>query len=697
MFNILNLVTRKKLTTLILSGSISFLPLMTAYCATEEAGSSLSISSESDDIDVDSLLDLSALEEEVNIFGNQTIYSASKYAQKKSDAPSSVSVLTADDIQNHGWRNLAEALRTLPGFYSTYDREYHHVGVRGFNRPGDYNSRILLLVNGQRMNENIFGSAALGNDFAVDMDMIKQIEVIRGPSASIYGSSAFFAVVNVMTRSADDIDGTELSASAGSFDTSKGNVIYGKKVNNVGVTVSASRLNSGGQDYQFEEYSQYNGGNSTGNDREQTSQFFAQVETGKFSFQLFDSKRNKHVPTGAYGTEFNDSRSKDVDQHSGFDAKYNLSLNNEKNITARAYYNKYTYDGYFPYDYGPPDGVVLNSDYAKGELWGTEFQLTQPIDEHKITYGADFRQNIHQDQRNFDVEDGTTYLDDKRSEQIWALYFQGEFKLAEKLTLNAGLRHDDYETHGGTTNPRLGLIYSANESTTWKFLYGEAFKTPTAFEKYYDDDGETSLPNPDLEPEEIDTIEVVFEKTLSSSMNVSASAFSYKIDNLITQVEDPQTTLFIYENIDKVSSKGIEVELLKRLGDGKDIRIGGSWQDTVDDTTDRQLTNSPKQLAHVNFTVPLNKPKDNDKGTYSAGIEFLYVGERTTLDDDKAGAYGLTNLNITGRKLIYGMDLSVNVYNLFDKEFEDPTSGELEQDTITQDGRAFSMKLTTKF
>ena len=89
--------------------------------------------------------------------GNIQVYSASKHMQSASDAPSSVTVITADEIQKYGYRTLADILESVRGFYITYDRDYSFVGVRGFGRLGDWNSRILLLIDGHRINDNVLG------------------------------------------------------------------------------------------------------------------------------------------------------------------------------------------------------------------------------------------------------------------------------------------------------------------------------------------------------------------------------------------------------------------------------------------------------------------------------------------------------------------------------------------------------------
>ena len=111
--------------------------------------------------------------------GNIKVYSASKHFQLAGDAPSSVTLITADEIQQHGYRTLGDILQTVRGFFVTNDRNYSSVGVRGFARPGDYNTRILLLVDGHRLNDNIYDEAMIGTEFPIDIDLIERIEIIR--------------------------------------------------------------------------------------------------------------------------------------------------------------------------------------------------------------------------------------------------------------------------------------------------------------------------------------------------------------------------------------------------------------------------------------------------------------------------------------------------------------------------------------
>lgn len=90
------------------------------------------------------------------------VFSASKFAQPSSQAPALVTVITGADIGSFGWRSLGDVARSVRGLYVSYDRNYSYLGARGFLRPGDYNTRFLLLVDGNRINDAVYDQAPLG-------------------------------------------------------------------------------------------------------------------------------------------------------------------------------------------------------------------------------------------------------------------------------------------------------------------------------------------------------------------------------------------------------------------------------------------------------------------------------------------------------------------------------------------------------
>ena len=191
-----------------------------------------------------------------------TVYGASKHEQKTTEAPSAVSIVTKDDIKKSGYRTLTEILNSVRGFYTTSDRAYSYIGVRGFSLPGDYGGRLLICIDGHRINDPIFDSAFNGMEFPLDVDLIERVEVIRGPGSSLYGNNAMLGVINVITRRGRDLNGVEVSGAYGSNDTWTGRLSYGSRFKNgVELALSGTFFDSAGHDsLYYPEFADVNGG-----------------------------------------------------------------------------------------------------------------------------------------------------------------------------------------------------------------------------------------------------------------------------------------------------------------------------------------------------------------------------------------------------------------------------------------------------
>ena len=627
-----------------------------------------------------------------------SVYSASKYEQKATEAPSSVSVVTAEEIRKYGFRTLADILNSLRSFYVTYDRNYNYIGVRGFAPPGDFNTRLLLLVDGHRINDGIFDSAAAGTEFLLDVDLIDRVEVIRGPSSSLYGSNAFFGVINVITRRGKDLKGTEVSGEAAGFGTFKGRATYGNRFGNgMEVLLSGTAFRSEGQDLFFPEFNDpaTNNGIAEKRDGDKFHSFFSTLSYRDFTFQAAYISREKTIPTGSYGTVFNDPGNRTVDDRYYADLKYDGKLDEKTSITARVFYDWYGYRG----DYVFSDNAInpvppfrfVNKDDTRNAWWGAETKLTRRmLETHRLTVGAEYRDYFRQDQRNFNENPFATQLDDKRSTTVWAIYLQDEFEIAKGLILNAGVRHDRYSTFGGTTNPRVALIYNPRPKTTLKLLYGRAFRAPDVYETFYTDGEVTQKANPALRPEKIETVEGVVEQSIGDHLRLLVAGYSYKITDLITQETDPADALLVYRNGTPVRSRGVETELNGRWENGLEGRASYTYQETTDGLG-HSLVNSPRHLAKLNLIAPLLGEK------VFAGGETQYVSKRTSLQGDIARSYYVVNLNLYGRNLVKGLDGSAGVYNLFDYRYGDPTGNKLPEDILSRDGRSFRAKLTYRF
>ena len=638
------------------------------------------------------LPDLGELDEE-SLFIEElpSVFGASKYEQRLSEAPASVSIITADEIRKYGYRTLEDILDSVRGVYTTNDRNYGYLGIRGFNRPGDYGTRVLMLLDGQRVNDAIYDSANVDRNVLVDVDLIDRVEIIRGTGSSLYGSNAVLGVINVITKRGRDFKGGELAASAGSHNTIENRASYGNKfASGLEMVISGTNFDTDGDDrLYFPEFDDpaTNNGVAVDGDDEENKTLFAKVSYADFTVQINYTDREKKFPTASYETVFNDPRNYTDDEQWTLFANYKHSFDNEVELNADINYGHYDYHGEYVYDYSEtntPDLVIWDDD-AQTEWWRYELQASvYSFDRHKLIAGAEYSDNTQQDQSSNDPFD--VYLDDKRDSDIWGVYIQDEFQVTDTLVLSAGARHDDYDTFGGTTNPRAALIYNPLDKTTLKLIYGQAFRAPNAYELYYHDDYFTTKPANDLDPETIKSTELVLEQGIGRHFNAVANLFYYKIDDLITLTTDPADDLLVFRNLDEVETYGLELELEGKRADGWHGRVSYSYQDAEDKSTGDNLTNSPHHLFKANLIAPILARK------LFAGAEYQFVSSRKTFGEEDADAYSLVNLTMNVPDVWGGMSLAGSVYNVFDENYGDVGSEEHIQTEIPQDGRTYRMK-----
>jgi iron complex outermembrane receptor protein len=333
---------------------------------------------------------------------------------------------------------------------------------------------------------------------------------------------------------------------------------------------------------------------------------------------------------------------------------------------------------------------VINRDYTRGAWGGAEALVTKTLlSRHKLTAGSEFRRNFRQDQGNYDEDPFYQHLADKRSSDLWALYVQDEFTIRKQLIFNAGVRYDRYDTFGGTINPRLGLIYSPLKKTTFKFLFGEAFRAPNAYELFYQGGGLKF--NPKLEPETIKTSEVILEQYFGDRARLTASGFYYRINNLISQQTDPADGLIQYRNAEKAEAKGFEFGLQGRLRFGLEGRLSYTAQEAKNQRTGDALANSPRHLAKFDLMLPLIKKK------LFAGLEGQFMSKRRNVTGEEVDGFFVSNLTLFSQRLVKGLEISFSAYNVFNKRYGDPGAEEHRQRFIEQDGRSFRLKLTYRF
>lgn len=639
------------------------------------------------------LADLSL--EELMAVKVREISTASRFAQKPAEAPASVTVITGEEIRLFGYRTLAEVLQGVRGMYLTYDRSYTYLGVRGFSRPSDYNSRVLLLVDGHRVNDNIFGGAMVGREFMLDVDLIDRVEIVRGPSSSLYGSGAFFAVINVFTRSARDLRTGEVSFDAGSYDSYKERFTLAGVCTNTGAeyVLSGSRYESAGRRrlyYREFDTPETNNGVAENADREEAENFYLRVRYGELTLSGAFVARKKHIPTASWETVFNDSRYYTYDAHGYLDLEWRHSLAEGGDVMARAYYDDYRYEAEYPgAPYVDEFDRGLTRDDGVGRMVGAELQWSRRWNLHTVTVGGEARRHLALDQSYYAIAPRDTMLDSRRRSYDAGMFAQDSYALASNLLVNGGLRWDYYDSFGGSVNPRLGLIYSPLEQTTLKFLYGRAYRAPNAFELYYE--GEGNEANPELKPETIQTFEIVMEQGLPGALSLTVAPYYYRLDDLISQTGDD---VYQFQNMEEARARGVETELEWKPRSGVRVRASGTIQHAEKEETGEELANSPREWGRLAVSVPLIRDR------LHSAAEVQYTGRCRTQPDREtryADEHTIVNWTFFSRGVFRGAEVSAGVYNLFNTSYAVPGGTGHMQDVIWQDGRNYRIQLTYRF
>lgn len=630
---------------------------------------------------------------------NLEVITASKIPQKISEAPSSVSVITSDDIRRYGYRTLADILRSVRGVYVTYDRHYSYVGTRGSGRPGDLNTRLLVLIDGRRLNDPVYDQGATGTEFPIDVSLIDRVEFVPGPGSAMYGSSAFFGVINVISKTGAAYQGTALAAGAGSDATRQAQFATGfRRENGVDLLLGLAWLDRKGKDQYFPEYDapSSNFGIARHLDSDLYKRAFAKLAVSNFTVGAYFGRRTKAIPTASYGQQFNDPRSHTVDEYASASASYQNALTDTLEAYASVHVNEYRYSGAYIY---VPDSETVNIDEAESRTGGAELRLLSTLfRKHKIIAGVEYVRDTKRMMANYDIAPYALYLQIDQPKQRTGVYLQDEIRLGERFIVNAGLRHDHDSDGGSASNPRFALIYKATPLVTLKGLYSTAYRMANSYERYY----ATALGykfNPGLKPEHIKTLELIGEYFPSENFRASASVFQYRFADLIALSSDPASSLLYFLNIDSARSKGAEFEAEWLHNNDSSLKTSISLQHARNGVTGEWLSNSPRQLFKLNYAMPLWR--DGPR----IGIEYQFTSRRRTPDGGAVGGFGLMNLTLLSHTFGKKLEVSASMYNAFDKQYADGPSEEHYDNSsparrltgIRQDGRNWRVQAAYTF
>ena len=632
-------------------------------------------------------------------------------------APAVGTVITAEDIEDMGATSLNEVLETVPGLHislNTAGRTDPIFAIRGILTPT--NPQVLLLINGVPLTESYHGGRPVA--FRMPVARIQRVEVIRGPGSALYGADAFAGTINVVTKDATDIDGTETGGRVGSFGTYDVWLQHGGTWHGWEVAVGAEYLKSRGDHNRILETDTQSGldqlfGTSASKAPGPLNAQYEILDTrldlarGNWTLGLW-SWTSRDAGFGDGATRLADSESYGDEDVFMADLLYrNSELIRNLELGFRLSYS-YIYDNsyfiLFPAGatlpigsdgnfFTPGGGLVTFPEGAVGNPYGT-YQTTHTeltglysgLVGHtlRLATGEIYVDMQTGERKNFgpgvidgsegtvdgtltDVS-GTPYVfisDQWRS--IWYGLVQDEWVFAKNWELTLGARYDHYSDFGGTFNPRAALVWDPRYDLTTKLLYGRAFRPP-AFAELHAQNNPAVLGNEDLEPENIQTVEMVFDYQPSRNFRTILNLFHYSIKDLI-RFDEATPEGIRARNVGSQKGHGFEFEAEWTVTSTLLIQGNIACQWSKDQETDQTVPNAPRYQAYLN-------PHWKFALDWSADAQVFWIADRKRAMGDNREAvddYTLVNLTLRRKNLWNHWGVALAVRNVFDEDAREPS------------------------
>ncbi|MCB9676462.1 MAG: PEGA domain-containing protein [Alphaproteobacteria bacterium] len=625
------------------------------------------------------------------------VTAASRTAQDVSEAPASVTLIPAEEIRAFGYQTVYEAAGGVRGVFQTFDLTYHSLGFRGFGRVGDYGNRVLTTIDGHTTNDDQIGSSYVGTDFLADLGDVKQIEIVRGPGSSLYGSNAVFGVVNLVMRDGTTTNRPHVSATA-TDGLVRGRASAGVGDEDNGAWLTVSGLYGLGREYEFEEYANdpRTGGVSKGADKTTATTVSGKAWFGDFTIKGNYNGREKQIPSGSFGMLLADPRSRSNDFRGFLEAEYDHAFGNTR-VDVRASFDAYRFRGVFPY------GRTYNYvDFYDGAWVGVEPRVIQTIGEvADVTVGAETQQHflarmVSEERETPGGDPIGTPLDERPTFQTYSAYAVADVHPGDLVRLNVGGRFDAFlydDAAIGTFssfNPRAALILTPGDEV-FKVFGGTAFRAPSMYEFFYNDGGISTVRPESLSPETVLTVEGEWTHQFDEVLSLTAAGYFNQIQNLVDS--EDLGDVFRFANVDDtVRTVGGEAEVRRSWRSGWMIAGQASFQRTrIGSLSDgAEFTNSPVLLASAMGAIPLGN---------SVTLAQKVRGEspRLTNAGDLTPWACIWDVTLTGRIAEPNIQYGLGVRNLLDWRLEHPGGPDVRQDVFVQRGRDLFATVTLGF
>jgi len=580
---------------------------------------------------------------------------ANRRARQISDASSAVSIVTARDIQDYGYRTLAEILNSMKGLVLSNPDQYFDIGGRGYGIPGDYAGRVLLFIDGMPANDAFFNQIYFGEDGLIEVDLIKQVEYVPGPGSTLYGNNALLGSIHITTFDGGDLEGTRVSYERGDRGGERLQLSYGKQFDNSAhVLASISGFDDGTNEDPMRDLvvlddfvtPEFNALVLDPLFHDENRRAFFKGAYKRWAFQTAYVERDFTIDERAYSLEDVEAAQviliKDKNQISEltYDAEWGQDWAQSFRLRHGAY--RYIEEGYV----------------AKGNWWGGNTSWAYSgFERHSLIFGLEYRDNFELRTNTasfdfgaieeFDFDDVESFVtsDIDVSNQIRSVFVQDAFQLNKRLLLSAGLRYDSSTQFGAAFSPRVAANLDVTEHLQLKLSHGRAFR-------FLDAAAENLIFNdsPELKKKErVEASELVADYRFSDKLSITGSLYKNKIKDALNFEFTNQSTI------------GRELELhWHDSNSGFNVRASYSKQSSsADYNFGNYLINAPDEV----FTFNIAKSWFSDRITL--GLDAKHVGRRLLFfEEEVVPASTLVNANMTFRHLVPNFIFSFRVNDL---------------------------------
>ncbi|MBD2625604.1 TonB-dependent receptor plug domain-containing protein [Trichormus variabilis] len=576
-------------------------------------------------------------------------------------------VIEKEEIQKQGATSVADILKRMPGFAINDVGHGADIHTGTYYRGASINQSVFL-INGRPINSNINTYHGATDLNSIPIEAIERVELYSGAASSLYGSSAFGGVVNIITKEGDGKPKLNASAEFGSLNLNNQQITYGG-------SSGAVKYN-----FSFERYfidNRYRV--PVGAANRDAEGFLSNADTatstyfGSIGVDL-DPKNSVNLDVTALSSRrgliyFGFPLQKDRLDHDGLNIglswKTRLGKGEESNLTTSIGYNQ----DYFS-TYGPTAGTF----YRTGIL-DTQ-QITARVDHdwklspnNQLRWGLDLKNtNLNGDVFSTAPNGIANNEKENRSLLNTALFAVNTWNISDVFQVDLGLRQSFDEQFGNYLNPSFGLRYAVNPAVAVRGSWAGAQRNPGLDQLYVYDTVHAWQPNPDLKPETGSAWTAGVDVRLSNNLLGQFTYFGSSLDNRLGVISGR------WENIGLVDTNGLEAAL--------QLKIAREWSTFLNYTyTDAQIktgTEKGLQLGLIPYSL-LQAGIGYEKAGWQANMYVTYnSGSRRSVFTNTAGgdkntdfSASFVNLDLSGRiPVSKNLGLIIYLENLLGEQYE---------------------------